>query len=281
LAARILPAIFNARSSPVSITRCFSTLGCPQLRLETVFAVAARHRIPAVELRALAGSTDLASYFEHEFAGPERLVALAGGFSTRIVALDASLRLVGGTTADRDQLVALAPWADALGVKWLRVFDGGRAADAAELAEAAATVAWWNGVRRQQSWRVGLMVETHDSLFTAAAIARFAAAAPDVPILWDSHHTWKKGGEDPVLTWSAVKRHIVHIHVKDSVSAAGGPHAYMYALPGAGEFPMAPLRAALAAEFAGPVSLEWEKLWHPELAPLEDALASAEATRWW
>ena len=44
---------------------------------------------------------------------------------------------------------------------------------------------------------------------------------------------------------------------------------------------MAPLRAALTAEFAGCVSLEWEKLWHPYLAPLDDALTAAAKRNWW
>ena len=38
---------------------------------------------------------------------------------------------------------------------------------------------------------------------------------------------------------------------------------------------------ALAAEFTGCVSLEWEKLWHPYLAPLDDALTAAKKRNWW
>jgi hypothetical protein len=52
-------------------------------------------------------------------------------------------------------------------------------------------------------------------------------------------------------------------------------------LPGEGEFPMASLRAILQAEFYGTVSLEWEKLWHPYLPPLENALTAASEHRWW
>jgi hypothetical protein len=29
------------------------------------------------------------------------------------------------------------------------------------------------------------------------------------------------------------------------------------------------------------VSLEWEKLWHPYLAPLDDALNAAAKKNWW
>jgi hypothetical protein len=52
-------------------------------------------------------------------------------------------------------------------------------------------------------------------------------------------------------------------------------------LPGNGEFPMSSLQRILAAEFSGAVSLEWEKLWHPYLPPLDDALRSAGKAAWW
>jgi hypothetical protein len=45
---------------------------------------------------------------------------------------------------------------------------------------------------------------------------------------------------------------------------------------------MLSLRDALRADaYDGPLSLEWERLWHPELGPLEEALDSAHLTEWW
>ena len=120
------------------------------------------------------------------------------------------------------------------------------------------------------------MIETHDSLFTAEAIGRFLARVPDAALLWDSHHTWKRGGESPSTTWGAIKGNVVHVHVKDSVSRPSARHSFTYVLPGTGEFPAAVLFAELrGGGFRGPVSLEWEKLWHPYLPPLSDALTAA------
>ncbi len=266
----------------MSLCRCFSSLGCQELGLEGVLALAERHGVPAVELRALDGTVELADYFARDGGTPEGLAARLRGSPVRIVALNASLRLVGATAAERDQVAAFAPWADAAGVRWLRVFDGGRTGDAAELAAAAAAVRWWRALRRARGWRVDLMVETHDSLFTAEAIARFRAALPDLAILWDAHHTWKKGGEEPVATWRAIRAGVVHVHVKDSVSRPSARHPYTYVLPGDGEFPAGPLLAALRADgFAGPVSLEWERMWHPYLPSLDEALRVAGERGWW
>jgi sugar phosphate isomerase/epimerase len=125
-------------------------------------------------------------------------------------------------------------------------------------------------------------METHDALFTSGAINRFAEAAGGVAVLWDSHHTWKRGGEDPVTTWRAIQPHVIHLHVKDSVSEPSGKHPYRYVFPGEGEFPAIALFAALRGDgYSGVVSLEWERLWHPELAPLSEALSEAAKREWW
>lgn len=264
--------------------RCFSSLGCPDHTLEATLALAAHHGIPAVELRALGGTVDLPAYLASQYGSPNRLAERlhAAPPPARVAAFDASLHLVGATPAHRAELTALVPWAEALGVPWLRVFDGGRHADAPEIAEAVATLHWWQEQRRTQGWRVQLMVETHDSLLTAAAIGKLIAAAPDTAILWDSHHTWRKGGEDPVVTWRAIRRSVVHVHVKDSIGVPSAKHPFTYTLPGDGEFPIAPLLAALGADhYTGLVSLEWELRWHPYLSPLETALRVAAERAWW
>jgi sugar phosphate isomerase/epimerase len=264
--------------------RCFSSLGCPDLTLDAILALAARHGIPAVELRSLGGSIDLPHHLATHYGSPARLAAhlSAAPHPVRIAAFDASLPLVGATPAHRADLVALAPWAEALGVPWLRVFDGGKHAGPAEITEAVATLQWWQELRRTHGWRVQLMVETHDSLFTTAALQRLIAAAPTVAILWDSHHTWRKGGEDPLATWHAIHRSVVHVHVKDGTGVPSARHPYTYALPGDGEFPIAPLLAALRADgYGGLVSLEWELLWHSYLPSLDTALRIAAERGWW
>jgi len=269
----------NARGTQrggMALNRCFSTLGCPELSLAAVLALAERHGIPGVELRSLEHHLDLAPYFAGVYGTPERLAQAVAGSGVRVMALGTSLRLIGGTPAERAELVALLPWADALGVRWLRAFDGGRDFGDGEQAAAAATVAWWREERQARGGRADLMVETHDALLTSAAIDRFRSTLPDVAILWDAHHTWRKGGEDPVATWRAIRPAVVHVHVKDSIPVPSARHPFTYVLPGDGGFPAGALLAALAADgFSGPVSLEWEKGWHPYLPPLETALSVA------
>jgi sugar phosphate isomerase/epimerase len=264
------------------LLRCISSLGCPELSLEDTLALAARHGIDAVELRTLGGSVDLAAYLRSHYGTPQGFAARLHSTDVRVVALDGSLRLMTPANGDREQLVELAEWAEGAAVPRLRVFDGGTTATEEELEFGRVTLHWWRQVRRERGWTVDLMVETHDSLLTAEAIGRFAARLGEVAILWDAHHTWRKSAEDPAVTWQAIRSHVAHVHVKDSIPVPSVRHPYTYVLPGDGGFPIARLLAALRRDaFAGPVSLEWEKMWHPYLPALDEALRVAASRAWW
>lgn len=265
----------------MSYQRSISTLGCPDFSLEQVFALAQRHQLDAVELRALAGTIDLPSVFAAGYGSPANLANRMKDAPMPIVSLDTSLKLAENSPADRDDFLRFLPWAEAAGVPWLRVFDGGHSAEAATHQAMASTVQWWRTQRKANGWKADIMVETHDALFTTSAIKQFVGLAPGTAVLWDAQHTWKNGGEDPVLTWQGIRPHVVHVHVKDSVSRPSDKHPYTYVLPGEGEFPMPPLKQVLQQEFTGMVSLEWEKLWHPYLPALDDALTAATKRKWW
>jgi sugar phosphate isomerase/epimerase len=265
----------------VNYQRAFSTLGCGELALDEAFLMGARHHVSGIEVRTLKDSLDVPAVFAAEYGSPAELARHVASREERIVALDTSLRLVGGNDGDRVNFLRFVPWAEALGVRWLRVFDGGATADETEIAAAAEALGWWRRQRAQAGWDVDMMIETHDSLFTAEKIRRLVSVVPDAAILWDSHHTWKRGKEDPIQTWESIAPHVVHIHVKDSVSRRSEKFPYTYVPPGSGEFPMGPLAARLAAEFSGSVSLEWERMWHPDLPELDVALAAAERCQWW
>ncbi len=279
---RFAPAAAPANVGVMPLLRCLSSLGCADLTLAETQALARAHGVDTIELRALEGTTDLPALFARRFGTPAELAAAVRAGGVPVVGLNASLKLANATAADRAALLAYVTWADALGACRLRVFDGGATASPEELAAAAATWRWWREWRAAQPGPAELAVETHDSLFTAAALERFLQAVPDAPILWDAHHTWRKGGEDPLVTWAAIRGRTVHVHIKDSIPVPSARHPFTYVLPGDGGFPVAPLLAALRAEaFAGPVSLEWEKLWHPYLPTLDEALRTAAARRWW
>jgi sugar phosphate isomerase/epimerase len=199
-----------------------------------------------------------------------------------VATIGTSFRLRGSGAADREALLAFVEWAEALRVPWLRVFDGCKTGDAAEIGEAVATLGWWTSERERRGFGVDLATETHDATAEPAALRAFIAAAPACKILWDAHHTWRRGGETPRDTWAYLEDHVVHVHFKDSATTPGVGEGYTYVLPGDGEFPLNELVDALVADrYDAPLCLEWERMWHPALAPLEAALDRLERFSWW
>lgn len=263
----------------------FSTLGCAELDLGQIMQLAVEHAVGAVELRVVAGRLDPVAALKERFGTPAGAAVWWRDqpACVRILTLQTSFKLAGSTAADREVLLETAPWADALGARWLRVFDGCAGTDAGgNLSEMAGTIIWWREQRRSHRWRTDLAIETHDSLLTTADVAPLTDRFPDIAILWDPHNMWKKGGEEPVAVWRAIRRQVAYVHVKDSIAQPSPRHQFTYVLPGRGEFPMGALRAALVADgFAGVLSLEWERHWHPYLPPLPEALQAMRASGWW
>jgi sugar phosphate isomerase/epimerase len=263
------------------IHRAISTLGCPAFSLDEALALAGRFQIDALELRALSGSLDLPAVLEQTHGTPDAWAASLRAGSVRIHCLNTSLALTKAGDAQRAAFLRHLPWAEALGGLSLRVFDG-MAGDPAGRAAALETIRWWRDMRAANGWNSELVVETHDTLLTGAAILDFAGATGGARILWDTHHTWRKGGELPAVTWRAIAGFVSHLHVKDSAGRAGGNDPYAYVPPGEGEFPMSDLLAVLRADgYTGVITLEWERLWHPSLPSLEAALEFAMRNRWW
>jgi sugar phosphate isomerase/epimerase len=263
------------------IRRALSTLGCPTLSLDGALGLAAEFGIDAVEIRTLEGTTDLPALFAR--LGKEavcRTQKLHG--NVQVLVLSTSFRLVRPSKEDCAALLSFVPWAEAMGVPWLRVFDGGEASDGSTVTLAAETHHWWRQLRSEQGWSVDVIVETHDGLVAHETINQFCAKAENANVLWDAHNTWRATRIDPVDLWPRIAEHVVHIHVKDSVSRASDGFPYSYVLPGDGEFPMRRLCEALRRdEYANAVSLEWERQWHPDLPPLELALQAAANRGWW
>ena len=258
---------------------CVSTLGCAELDLDAAIALARHFGLRQLELRALANRLDLPVCLTERFGSPAALAGHVRSAGITIPVLDTGFSLGAAEGRNRDDFLAFVPWAEALGTRYLRVFDGNkivpRVPDAA-IEAAAASVRWWQELRRRHGWSVDIAVETHELLCASADVLRLEASldAP-VPILWDTWHTWFKGGEKIDETWAALRAHIRHVHFKDGVREPVLQHPCTYRLPGTGGFPLRQLAALLTAEtYAGSICFEWERLWHPYLPPLADALTA-------
>lgn len=253
---------------------CFSSIGCADLGLDEIIMLAKSNGIKSIELRAFSGSLDLAGLFnaiEKDDPDQYRSVAESG----MIKMIDTSFNLVGARETDFDNILKLARLADELHVPYCRVFGGfeySQNPPREVLNRAAQTLKQWDQAKNTHHIDCQLAIETHDGFSSAANCIRFFnIAGRDMPVVWDAHHTWRCGGESFTESMALLRENIVHVHVKDSIKTAEGKSRSV--LPGRGDVPIKRLLELLRKiDFRPAVSLEWERLWEPELPPLEDAL---------
>jgi sugar phosphate isomerase/epimerase len=120
---------------------------------------------------------------------------------------------------------------------------------------------------------VTVLIESHGDFTDSPTLLEILrqADSPAVGLLWDAHHTFVSGKEQPEDTVRQVGRYIRHTHLKDSVPAGSDRR---YVLTGTGEVPVERQIAVLAKTgYAGYYSFEWEKRWHPEIEEPEVAFA--------
>ncbi|HEY3507146.1 MAG TPA: sugar phosphate isomerase/epimerase family protein [Actinocatenispora sp.] len=260
----------------------FATLGCPGLPLADVIGLATAHGCTGVEFR----------YADGEPIHPGLTGAELSGIGDRLrdngitpLALDSYIR-VAGEADDAEVVADLRRHIDAaaaLGSPYVRVFAGGGASRPGERPSRAADD---RAVRRlaavaeaARAANVGVLLETHDSHRRADDAVRVVAGAADAAgvstvdgmplgLIWDVMHTWL-GGETPAESAAAVAGWLGYVQLKDVPSVDDKTPVP----PGAGVLPLARVLAELRARgYEGWISLEWERAWHPEVAPLADVL---------
>ncbi len=258
--------------------RCFSTLGCVELDFQQICNLAAEFQIPGIELRGISGRMDMPQLCAEQGLTPARVHEICQANHTHLVVAGSSIKLTNASKTEFTDLLVFSAWADSLGIPWIRVFGGGtwgQPLTDADYTHALELIHAWRQERTARGWQVELLLETHDAFSASAPCLELnRRLVQPLNLIWDSHHTWRVGGEALESTWNQLGALVKHVHVKDSIDRPSARHPYTYVLPGDGQMPLDELMNLLEAHrFHGFISLEWEKFWHPYLPPLRDALA--------
>lgn len=252
----------------------FSTLGCPGWEWSKILEFAPQNGFAAIELRGLRGQMDLPGL--PEFA-PERIPQLkkdVAGHGLKISCLGSSAEMHhteaqkhDGQLADARRFIDLA---SSLGAPYVRVFgnklEGPREQAIRHIGQALRELGDYAGAKK-----VTVLIESHGDFTDSPTLSSILerAGSPQVGLLWDAHHTFVSGKEEPEFTVKQLGRHIRHTHLKDSVKKGS---EVQYVLTGRGEVPVRrQVKALLEAGYAGYYSFEWEKAWHPEIEEPEVA----------
>ncbi|MEU4142824.1 sugar phosphate isomerase/epimerase family protein [Streptomyces parvulus] len=247
--------------------RAFSTLGCPDATVEEVVALARAGPCAGVELRCAPGQlAEPGMPADHARA----LAARLSGAGLGVVCLASYVRVADDTPGVDEDLVRHLRLAAALGAGGLRVFGGGTGRPHGRRARAVRRLA--RAASLATDLAVPVVLETHDEFPTGESVADVldAVGSPAVGVVWDAVNPWR-AGEDPAGTAAALAPWLRHVQLKD----VAAPADLRPVLPGHGVLPLAEVMTELRRlAYRGPVSLEWERAWYPEAAPLDEALAA-------
>ncbi|TDD51847.1 sugar phosphate isomerase/epimerase [Nonomuraea terrae] len=245
-----------------------STLGMPGDGLDRAIEIASGHGCQGLELR-LHPDTGV-----HAGLGPEERRSVRERVERAGLEISALAGYVGICQPGPDEDAVEAVLADLrlaadLGAPGVRVFPrGGDPAVGARRLKAISGPAADLGTR--------VLVETHDQMSTGAAVAALLteAGCPETTgVIWDLLHPWRHG-ESPAATLAALRPWLSYVQVKDAVSAQDTTPVPM----GEGSVPLEEAGELLrGAGFGGWVSLEWERTWYPQVAPVEEILPGAVA----
>jgi sugar phosphate isomerase/epimerase len=273
-AALTLPSFAAAaqrRQAPLG----FSTLGCPAWDWISILDFASKHGFASIELRGLQKSMDLTERPEFR---PDRVAQSRKELADRglrVSCLGSSARMHETEPAVREAQMAEArrfiDLAAKLGAPYVRVF--GDRLDPARREEVLTHIS--AGLRELGSYAgdrgVVVTIESHGDFVQSPTLKELLerAASPHVALLWDAHHTFAAGKEEPEHTMAQLGRYVRHTHLKDS---RPGEKERQYVLTGEGDVPVKRQVQLLAKSgYKGDYSFEWEKRWHPEIPEPEVA----------
>lgn len=268
------PAIVRARR-PARYPLAFSTLGCPSWPWRTILDQADRLGYAAIELRGVAGEMDLTKV--PELSGSQlsatRKALDALGIVVSDLGASATMHETGEARAKAlDEGRRFIDLAHAMGVKYVRVFGDKILPGESRDAGLARVVEGFQQLCSHAAQSgVTVLMESHGDFTHSNDIEwiRAHVGSDAFALLWDAHHTFVDGREQPADTWAALGRWVRHTHLKDSKPADSGRR---YVLTGTGEVPVKTQVEVLArGGYKGYYSFEWEKKWHPEIEEPEVA----------
>jgi len=257
----------------------FSTLGCPDWTFQQITDFAVQHGYSGIEMRGLQRQMDLTQspeFSTEESRKKTRDLMKAKGLQFVNLGASSMLHLPEGEEREKSlaggkQFIDLA---EQIACPYVRVFPNLFPKEREKKATIDLIV---NGLVTLGDYarnkNVTVLMETHGDAVYINDLKTImqAAAHANVGLVWDVANMWTITKESPTKAYSELKKYIRHTHVKDATLVDEKPQ---YTLLGRGEVPIFEAIDALQIDgYKGYYSFEWEKLWHPEIAEPELALA--------
>jgi sugar phosphate isomerase/epimerase len=259
----------------------FSTLACPEWDAATVIERAAAYGYDSVEWR---GGPDGTVRVDWPTAVRRALRRRADALGVGALAVSAYPTFIDPRAAVVDaaieDVIRHAELAADLAAPVVRVFVGVPADDPGDAALARRAIDGLGRLlERVRPLGVAIAIEPHDEHVRVSALRPILDALPDrgLGVVWDIANAWS-AGEPPEIGLAAYAGRIRYVQLKDGT---GRGSSWQLCALGEGQVPIDRALAGLARWSAEsglpwpPVSLEWERAWHHDLAPAAAVLPLA------
>ena len=250
---------------------CFSTLGCSERELSQILALASDFNIKALEIRGIGGELNNGKIKDLTDAEAERTISAFNKFGIAPTVLGTSCafhseeRYEGAITEGKESILI----ASRLNIPYIRVFGNNLIPP-----EKVCYDRIIKGIdilcEFAKDKGVGVLLEVHGDFNTRERLKPITDSLlhrDNFGLIWDVGHTHTPYGDRWQDFYREMKGCVKHIHVKDK---SGDKLTQI----GKGDIPLRDILYKLSEDgFDGCISLEWERKWHPELEPIEKALA--------
>ncbi len=277
MAIPFIPANFEMKKQKPLLA--FSTLGCPDWNFKKITDFAVQNKYEGIELRGLLHEMDLTKC--PEFNSPQNIadtLSLMKDKSLSFADLGSSASLhisdLRERTKNLNEAKSFIDLAQKINCPFIRVFPNQipQDKDKNETMDLITKGLLELGDYAKGS-NVSVLMETHGDLVWSDDLHKIMVTAfnDHTGLVWDVTNMWSITKEPPEDVYKKLKKYIRHTHIKDLEMKDGKEH---YVLLGQGEVPIfTAIDALRKGGYKGYYSFEWEKLWHPEIAEPEIALA--------
>lgn len=245
----------------------FSTIACPDYSWVDIYSMAKDLGFDGIEIRGM--GDDFAAYKAMPFteANRPKTMAKLKALNIEIPCLSSGCCLKNREREAEtiEELTEYCKLAQQINAPYIRVLADLEAAPNGEVDDAYVAQQLRKLAPIAEEYDVTLLVETNGVYSDTRRLRALldSVGSHKIAALWDMHHPYRFAGESPEQTVANLGERIKYVHTKDSVMEDG---KVVYKMMGEGDLPIQEMIEALKSiQYTGYISLEWVKLWMPNL----------------
>ncbi len=245
----------------------FSTIACPDYSWVDIYSMAKDLGFDGIEIRGM--GDNFAAYKAMPFteANRPKTMAKLKALNIEIPCLSSGccLKFKEKEAETIAELTEYCKLAQQINAPYIRVLADLEAAPNGEVDDAYVAEQLKKLAPIAAQYDVTLLVETNGVYSDTHRLRALldSVNSHKIAALWDMHHPYRFAGESPEQTVANLGELIKYVHIKDSVMENG---KVVYKMMGEGDLPIQKMIEALQSiQYTGYVSLEWVKLWMPNL----------------